>query len=241
MKFALKKEGFSLTEVLLAVGTMAIGMTFVSGTFVAGVYLSTIATERSIASVVADEAFAKVSLYDIDPTDPNLTTGGMIRYEILNTSIISDELAYPSTETENDKQYYWSALCRAAYSGSENRLVQVTVFISRRIGNNPTYPGGGDIPTPVQVGVSLVSGTDGNRLAISDSSKWVYINDGCKIVDNRTGGIYRVIQRDPDAPGTIILDREWQEESADSVWVVPPPVNGGRNPVIAIYQKIIRF
>ncbi|MBN2181390.1 MAG: hypothetical protein JW715_05715 [Sedimentisphaerales bacterium] len=241
MKLASKNKGFSLTEVLLAVGTLAIGMTFVSGTFLAGVYLSTISTERTIASVVADEAFAKVRLFDIDPTDPNLTTDGLIRYEMLNAEITSGEFAYPSTQTDYDKQYFWSALCRSAYPGSENRLVQVTVLISRRVGNNPTYPGGGNIPTPVEVGVSLGAGAEGNKLVINNSNQWAYINDGYKIVDNRTGGIYRVLQRDPDSPNTIVLDRTWQGQSADSVWVVPPPVNGGRNPVVAVYQKLIRF
>ena len=49
-------RGFSLTEVLLALGTIAVGMTFVGGTFLVGIYFSTIATERTIAAVVADEA-----------------------------------------------------------------------------------------------------------------------------------------------------------------------------------------
>ena len=67
MKLTFRIKGFSLTEVLLAVATLAIGMSFVGGTFLVGVHLSTVATERTIAAVAADEAFAKIQLYGLDP------------------------------------------------------------------------------------------------------------------------------------------------------------------------------
>jgi len=242
MNLKLKNNGFSLTEVLLAVGTLAIGMTFVSGTFLAGIYLSTVSTERTIAAVVADEAFAKIRIFGTDSTDQNLAVDRLTQYETLNTTIDPGEFAYPSTRTEFDKQYYWSALCRSVDSNPANRLVQVTVFISRKVGPRTTYPGGVNRPMPVKVDVSFVSGSGSNNmLTISNSSEQAYINDGYKIVDDRTGGIYRVVQRNPDAPNTIILDRSWQGGLAGSVWVVPPPLGGGRNPGIAIYQKVIRF
>ena len=240
MKLMTKKSGFSLTEVLLALGTLAIGMTFISGTFIAGIYLSTISTEQTIASVVAEEAFAKVRLYGLGSAGQNPAVDGMTRYESLNTNVPADEFAYPSTPIESDKQYYWSALCRSVDSSPANRLIQITVFVSRKFGPGTTYQGGLNRPVPVEVGVSFVSG-NGNALTISNSAQQSYINDGCKIVDNRTGGIYRVVQRDPDAPNTIVLDRPWQGGSAGSVWVVPPPVGGGRYPGIAVYQKVIRF
>ncbi len=242
MKLMPKKNGFSLTEVLLAIGTLAIGMTFISGTFLAGIYLSTVATERTIAAVVADEAFAKIRLYGIDLSDPNLPVNRLTHFESLNTVIAPDEFAYPSTRTQFDKQYYWSALCRPLYSNPDNRLLQVTVFISRKVGSGTTYPGGANRPMPVEVGVSLVVGSGNeNKLTINTADNQAYINDGYKIVDNRTGRIYRVVQQDFDAPEIIILDRAWQDGSADSVWVVPPPLGGGRKPGIAIYQKVIRF
>lgn len=240
MKFTPKKNGFSLTEVLLAIGTLAIGMTFVSGTFLAGVYLSTVSTEQTIASVVADEAFAKIRLYGINLSDANLPANRLTSFESLNNVIETDEFAYPSTRTLSEKQYYWSALCRPLSTSSDNRLLQVTVFICRKVGSRTTYPGDSDRPVPVRVSVSLDM-ENKNQLTINNQSDRSYINSGYKIVDNRTGEIYRVLQRDPDAPGTIILDRSWQGVSADYVWVVPPPVNGGRNPEIEIYQKVIRF
>ena len=240
MKLTPKKNGFSLIEILLAIGTLAIGMTFISGTFLAGIYLSTVSTERTIAAVVADEAFAKIRLYGVDLSNANLPVNSLISFESLNTVIESDEFAYPSTRTQTDKQYYWSALCRPLSSSSDNRLLQVTVFISRKVGSGTTYPGDSDRPVPVRVGVSLVAGSE-SKLTINNQANRSYINDGYKIVDNRTGKIYRVLQRDFDAPETIILETSWQGVSADYVWVVPPPVNGGRNPGIAIYQKVIRF
>lgn len=225
----------------MAVGTLAIGMIFIGGTFMTGIHFSTIATERTIAAVVADEAFAKIRLYGINPADPNLATDKLTPFETLKP-IASGEFAYPSTITSTEKQYYWSALCRPAYSGSSNRLVQATVLVSRKVGSGTTYPGGVSKPTPVRVGVSAVAGPGNeNRLTITTLTEQAYINSGYTIVDNRTGTLYRVFRRDTDAPDTIILDRAWQAGSADSVWVVPPPVGGGRYPCIAVYQKVIRF
>jgi hypothetical protein len=240
MNLITKKSGFSLTEILLALGTLAIGMTFVSGTFLAGIYLSTLSTEQTIASVVAKEAFAKIRLYGLDSTGQNPAVGGMTRYETLNTTVPVGEFAYPSTRIESDKQYYWSALCRSVDTNPANRLIQVTVFVSRKVGPRTTYPGDFDRPMPVEVGVTSVTGSS-NMLTITNSAERSYINDGYKIVDNRTGEIYRVLQRDPDAPDTIVLDRPWLGELTSSVWVVPPPIGGGRYPGISIYQKVIRF
>jgi type II secretory pathway pseudopilin PulG len=234
-------NGFSLTEVLLAVGTLAIGMIFISGTFLTGIYFATTATERTTAAVAADEAFAKIRLYGFNLTDPNLVTNQLTPFEVLNP-IAADEFAYPSTKRPAQKQYYWSALCRTVNSTATNRLVQVTVFISRKAGNRSTYPGGTQRPVPVKLGVSIVPGPGNeNKLMINVAGEETFINDGSTIVDNQTGQLYRVLQRDADAPNIIVLDRIWQGSLSGSVWAVPPPLGGGRYPCIAIYQKVIRF
>ena len=241
MNNELKNSGFSLTEVLLAVGTLAIGMIFVCGTFITGIYFATVSSERTIAAVAADEAFSKIKLYGINLADPNLVVDQGAPFETLNT-IAAEEFAYPSTKSIAKKQYYWSALCRRVDSAPISRLVQVTVFIGRKVGNRTTYPGGAQRPVPVKVGVSTVAGTGNeNKLTITVPAEQTYINDGCTIADNRTGQLYRVLQRDADSPNIIVLDRVWQGGLSDSVWVVPPPVGSGRNPCIAVYQKVIRF
>lgn len=241
MSSELKKSGFSLTEVLLAVGTLAIGMVFIGGTFLVGIHLSTIATERTIAAVVADEAFAKIKLYGIDPADSDLAVDQLISFETLN-AIAADEFAYPSTKTRFNKQYYWSALCRRVNSDLNNRLVQVTVFISRKVGSGTRYPGGATKPIPVQVSVLAASGAgDEEKLTINVPGEEIFINDGCTIADNQTGQLYRVVQRYADTPNIILLDRAWQGGSTGSVWVIPPPLGGGKYPRIAVYQKVIRF
>ena len=234
-------KGFSLTEVLLAVGTLAIGMIFIGGTFLTGIHFATVATERTIAAVVADEAFAKIRLYGINLADPNFAVDRLIPFEPLNP-IAAEEFTYPSTNTVVAKQYSWSALCRQVDSDPTKRLVQITVFVSRKVGSSTTYPGSAQRPVPVEVGISTVSGVGNeNKLAINIAGEETLINGGSTIVDNQTGRFYRVLKRDNDVTNIIVLDRAWQGGQSDSVWVVPPPVGGGRYPCIAIYQKVIKF
>ena len=231
-------KGFSLTEVLLAVGTLAIGMIFIGGTFLTGIHFATISTERTIAAVAADEAFSKIRLYGVNLTDPSLVVDQLTPFETLNT-IAVEEFAYPSVSSLTEKQYYWSALCRQVGSDATNRLVQVTVFVSRKVGNNTTYPGDAQKPMPVKVDVS--GGVNEYMLTINVAGEEIFITDGSTIADNQTGQLYRVLKRDPAAPNTIILDKAWLGNTSSSVWVVPPPVGGGRYPCIAVYQKVIRF
>lgn len=268
MNYELKNDGFSLTEVLMAVGTLAIGMLFIAGVFPVAIRFTTIATERTIAAVVADEAFAKIRIYDVNLDNPNpLPLTGCHDFNgfsgIWPALINPAEFAYPSTRTElTKKQYYWSALCRRVAPDPNNRLVQVTVFISRRIRHGTLYrdrypdgtlnPAGSLYPIPIYVNVLQPVGLNADELLINDLDpddtvdERTFINDGYTIVDNQTGQIYRVLERDADQPDRIILDRPWQGSvvappTGGFVWVVPPPAGSSRYPCIAVYQKVIRF
>ncbi len=301
------KGGFSLTEVLLAVGTLAIGMLLVAGVFPVSIRFTTIATERTIAAIVADEAFAKIKLYaEGNPNDPNdnidpaiiapynltdfndVYTDWWVNYAGVSgpplppALLPHHEFSYPSDGTVNifGKQYFWSALCRRVVPAdqfyidpnmlyginSSSRLVQITVFVCRKIGSNQKYPLDNldvpfyEWPRPVKVGVKYPDPQPPIRTDILQifarplayaSGDVRVINDGSTIVDDYSGRIYRVLERDPAAPAEITLDRSWVEmdwhnpsfplHPPAAVWVIPPPVGGGRYPCIAVYQKIIRF
>ncbi|MDD5063151.1 MAG: prepilin-type N-terminal cleavage/methylation domain-containing protein [Phycisphaerae bacterium] len=261
MNYKLSNSGFSLTEVLIAVGILAVGMVFVAGVFPAGIYLTTIATERTIAAVAADEAFAKIRIYAVgdllDATDnvdiTTLPTNSLTDFNDstifhATSGITADEFQYPSVDTNEPNQYCWSALCRRV-APDPNQLVQVIVFVSRKTGGNLKYPDPSDPlnsmiyidwPRPVMVGVTGTAG--GNELTI-DSGYETFINDGYTVVDDATGRIYRVLERyKPPDDDTILLDMNWDGTSgAGFVWVVPPPVGGGRRPCITVYQKLIIF
>lgn len=240
MRHKTQYKGFSLAEVLLAVGTLAIGMIFIAGTFLTGVYFSTISTERTIAAVVADEAFAKIRLYGINPANSLLATDQLVPFDVLNP-IPDEEFAYPSTKIVGEKQYFWSALCRPVSSDTTNRLIQVTVFICRKVGSTTTYPGESTRPVPVQIPISTSDADNQSQLVITASDEQAYINGGCTIADNHTGLLYRVLQRDADTPNVITLDKLWYGQTTDSVWVIPPPIGGGKDPCIAVFQKLISF
>jgi type II secretory pathway pseudopilin PulG len=256
-----QQHGFSLTETLMAVGTLAIGMTFIAGTFLTGIVFSTLSTERTIGAVAAEEAFAKVRIYGLDPGHASLTTSGFVAYEDLMT-VPAEESRYPSIRKEGARQYSWAAICRRV--ADSNDLVQITVFVSRETGGNPSYwkrkTGTGwpqleisGLPRPVRINVAQVSTPAAlDEIAIQDAvaddaiDERTFVNEGSLLVDDATGQIYRVLERSTVALDTVRLDRPWEggdltSASGGWVWAVPPGTTGGRIPGVAVYQKIIRF
>jgi hypothetical protein len=84
------------------------------------------------------------------------------------------------------------------------------------------------------------------ELTITNPAEKTYINAGYTIVGNEYGRIFRVLERYavPDDQTILLdLDRVWGPGniSPSMVWVVPPPIGGGRCPFVAIYQRVIRF
>jgi len=254
-----RQHGFSLLETLLAVSTLAVGMLFVGGTFMTGIYLATVSTERTIATVVADEALAKIRLYGI--IDPNLTADECTPYTEL-VSIPASEMGYPSMDPNDANsvpQYSWDALCRRL--GPDSQLAQVTVFVSRLNGSNARYwvrdPNSEELeqtqmPRAVRIKVLQESGDEEDELTIGDAvdsdetDEYLFVNDGATLIDAKTGEIYRVLERYVDPPEQIRLDRPWEgdvlaEPDGGWVWVIPKPVEGGRSPGVAIYQEVVRF
>jgi len=144
-----------------------------------------------------------------------------------------------------------------------NRAVQVTVFVCRKTGENLWYPNPVDpldldpnlstapLNRPVPVAVPVTAFDYMSReLMIADPAYNTFINDGSTIVHGRTGEIYHVLERyKPPQEGTLLLNQDIDPNSflgdgrdrGGEVWVAPPPINGGRNPCIAVYQKKIRF
>ena len=261
MKDNRRQFGFSLTETLLAVGTLAVGLLFIGGTFMTGVYFSSVATERTIAASVADEAFAKLQLYRLEPDASGLSTTQFVPFERIK-AIPASEYLYPSTGESSSGQYSWTAICRRA--GTNSRLIQVTVFVCRSSGTDAKYwvrktgaATGFDtsaLPRPVRVTIAsdAASPTTGEVTIVDPNAadgvdERAFINDGAFIVDDATGRIYRVLERLAAQPDRIrlALTRPDPEKSltppGSSVWVVPPPASGGRGPVIAVYQKVLRF
>jgi Tfp pilus assembly protein PilV len=252
--FRLTRCGFSLTETLLAVGTLAIGMMFIAGTFLTGLYFSTTSTERTIAAVAADEALAKIRIYGLDPNHASLKAEGFVPYEQLVT-IPAEEYLYPSTHAESARQYSWAAICRRM--STDSRLIQCTVFVSRQIAGSTywarklgaEWPQLGtanpDLPRPLRVNlVPDAAATDASEVLIQDAvptdtiDERAFINDGSILVDDATGQIFRVLERYAGRPDRIRLDRPW---TGGWVWVVPPATSGGRDPVVAVFQQVLRF
>jgi len=244
----------------MAVGTLAIGLTFIAGTFLTGIYFATFSTERTIAEVAAEEAFAKMQIFGLDLESEKLKTTECVDYDELAT-LAAKEWWYPSSSRETAKQYSWAAICRRM-SGS-NDLVQCTVFLSREAGGASSYwrrstsAGSWDLqvtdrPRPVRIQIVQNSSAPSDEVVVQDAvtsdkiDEYTFVSDGSILVDDATGDMYRVLERSPEQLGTVKLNRDWEGgdltlSEGGWVWVVPPAVSGGRNPGVAVYQKIIRF
>ncbi len=279
------QRGFSLTETLIAIAILAIGMVFIAGVFPVGIHFTTMSTERSIAAVVADEAFSKIRLHKLDfanwPTITNPDGSLRIRTDVsVPFSYVAlpplasvppaavDFFAYPSrplTTPNEQKQYFWSAICRVA--DANEQVVQVTVFVSRKIGsgtlyyerlwNDPQQGLANDRFFPMAIWVWAVpepqAQSEGRELVIyKDLTVETHpfnlgpcVNDGSVIVEGTTGRQYRVLEKLPPVnlggDPIVVLDRAVSGTLPRQVWVVPPPVGGGRNPCIGVFQKEIRF
>ena len=247
MKNKRRKNGFSLTEVLMAISILAIAMVFVGGLFPVGLQLSKISTEQTIAAIIADEAFAKIKLI-VKYEDNRVVVGDFNDFEMLSfrqivdrdrlkvllPDIDPDKFNYPSAYTSQLKQYCCSALCRSVYPQNppnplhpKSRQVQVTVFVCKKLAPAAAYWNWDATtdtfdyrinvnPEPILVQVTPAIGSD--ILTIVNPDDNIFINDGSSIVDDATGLLYRVLERDADTLNTLMLDRFWES------LIVPVPI-----------------
>jgi len=253
----------------MAAGILAIGFMLIATLFPVGMKMTATATERTVASVAADEAFAKIRLYGVNLAV--LAVSGLDDfYSISDPCIFSaDEFGYPSAEniSSEEKRYFWSALC-----GNPNgTLVPVTVFISRKADAGAKFPYQNPVtsewesisyPKPIQI--VRVNDPDvqdyfTNEIDVhaDNAALAKYVVAGSIIIDNKTGLRMTVLTRE-QADSVVEMDRrrlilaDAVEEAllGNSFWVIPPavrnaltdpPTVGGRNPCVGVYQRVIGF
>ena len=272
MNRRLNNKGFSLTEVLLAAGILAIGFMMIAGTLPVGVKLTAMGTERTIGAVAADEAFAKVQIFGLRkptpanpwPADPNLHCVdyvGISHQSFLTSNNI--EYNYPSTDIRPDtKKYHWAAMCKYNMVDLGLDTFQVTVFVSRDTGLNTKYPYSDytglplladvDYPRPVPVLVVPVDAVGNvitvgwaDRIHVLTAGFERFITDESILLDDRTGQIMRVLERNKIDPTFVTLESAlFYVDAAPApryVWVIPPAKGSGRYPGVGIYQRTIKF
>ena len=243
----------------MAAGILAVGFMLIATLFPVGMIMTATATERTVASVAADEAFAKIRLYGVNPAA--MTPGGLDDFSDISVPSFSDvEFGYPSAENISleEKRYFWSALC-----GDPNgTLVPITVFVSRKADAGTKFPSpmnpmdaslDTDYPEPIRITRVVMSSLPGvftNEIDIvpAETTLAKCVVAGSTIIDNKTGLRMTVLTReqadsvaDFDHRRLILADAVEEALLGDSFWVIPPARNGGRNPCIGIYQRVISF
>ena len=258
---------------MLATGILGVGLVLIAMVFPVGIKLTSITTERTIGAIAADEAFAKIKLWGLPkaenwPVLPNQTSVGFLR--LLNAKnaglpgwsaadLSWKEFLYESNE-DSDRQrvYHWSALCRKL---SDNE-VQVTVFVTRKVAPNIQFRssenlGAGPLPATSQPWPSPVTlplrYDEGNPkelkiVTLLWGDEYDFFSAGTVLVDDRSGKLYYVQEtQDNDGDGrreTLVLRAPYvPPEAGDNFrfWVIPPGIGSPRNPVIAVRQKVMRL
>lgn len=195
---------------LIATGIMAIGLVLVATIFPVGVKLTTMSTERSIAAVTADEAFAKVQLYGLRDTIywPGIFSDFRFTadYDFDNDNVVDQddaitnwtqfsEFYYPSDgAAASDSKYCWSALCRRPNPATPDEY-QVTVFVNRMTfggnsyyginfdGSNYAWINTNPYPSPVRVNANYTF--DGSWL-LNDPRRRLLVLDLSSTADDNT-------------------------------------------------------
>lgn len=262
-----RQPGFSLIEALLATGILGVGLVLIAMVFPVGVKLTGIAAERTIGTIAAQEAFAKMHLYGLpelsqwpvtDPADFPYTECAIysellrLKYPAMSQAEWEElrlEFLYPSVyipDGQESQRYHWSALCRMI----DEQQVQATVFVTRKVAEGTHfYTPAGDAdglwPSPVRVDVQI--GANSRELEVLPGSwgdvVFGFFSDNAIIVADHDGQIYRVQEYKAvggSIKNTLVLTEDWQPSAGSQViWVVPPVVGGTRNPVIGVVQKTL--
>jgi prepilin-type N-terminal cleavage/methylation domain-containing protein len=248
MKLKIKHNAFSLTEVLIAAGILSIGIMLVATMFPAALYLTATASEKTMAAIVADEAFAKIQIYGI--VDPTRSTTRFVRYwQDMSDKIYKDEYVYPSFS--GNAQYSWVPLCKKLNSDPLDKRYLVKVFVTRKTNPNQrfytdaTYSDANDWPVPVAN--DSFTFTSPKYLTLTRSVEKDLINPppSTIIIDNVSGRTFRIVRRDDMV---VTLDRDWDKDinEPENILYMPAGIGpdgkpSGKNPDIEIFQRIIDF
>ena len=220
--------GFSLAELLIAIGIMGAGLAMAAALFPAGMVASEDSFRDITGTIICQNGLAitKARLR-YDPTGqqvqgPNsaMGTGGMIGTFVDGTALLlEDETHYPMGLWEPDKSRRgFLLLVRKSSSGIANHMFGMLALSYQLSPANGT-------PIHYTVTAESVPGND-SQLGFSSGTDMDYVTPGSPVIVASTGAYASVVDCDRDNKKATV-DRPFPEAHGQSVFVVCEDVGGG--------------
>jgi Tfp pilus assembly protein PilV len=200
------RAGFSLSEVVLALGVLAVGMTMAAALFPAAIKLNEQSTNDSLGTIIAENGLtmAKAMLKASDANEPNL--------KVLDLADPNFQLyGYdPNDPNTGPPTRGFVVLGRQLDANATAQLVIVSY--------NKRSPGNTVMARPVNI-INVTTSSGGAIIVTLDDDAPV----GTPLIVARNGSYAKIIDRDPANPTILrmgVLDHAIEAQPTEAAWVI---------------------
>jgi prepilin-type N-terminal cleavage/methylation domain-containing protein len=250
-----RRRGFTLTEVMIAMGVFILGMSAVAAIFPAGILLQQRTQDRVLSRHVADSAQSTILGSGVQGEDLSGTGGAFDPdegHDLTPIHNLEDQSAtgspefwpigvrsYPSDVSPANAGYVWIPMIRDRDRGTDDgeRWWQLYACVLKR-DPNATYGGGNTAPGLENVSsfskqdeTAEIGGADKDTFKFTGGVNADEFAVGDQIIDNE-GRVFTVVRVNTSKNSITVNGRVG---SSDSFWYAPPPDGGGASPM----QRII--
>ncbi|MGE4285891.1 MAG: prepilin-type N-terminal cleavage/methylation domain-containing protein [Phycisphaerae bacterium] len=251
------KKAFTLTEVLISMGIFTVGMALVISVFPLALSYAASNTNKTCAHAAQADFVAQLRLFAADISVTAFSDSSYMPVKDVfhdNGMALSDSaFLYPVDSTLKSSEKPFSVAAIAKRVGGTND-VQVIMFVCRRPGAASRFVTADEhfsqkdvdwtaLPEAIQCTLDNTLLTDPLNVFKVDTASaddwYSLLSQGALIVANE-GTVFKIEELLGD--GKFRVDSFPADRNAlTHVRVVPAPVDGGKSPVVAVYEAVVRF